>query len=67
MQAHAVPFRCPLVGVENCARLPAALTSSARSADGAGDVFLPPGYLIPALTRSEIDAIVADIDFLARF
>lgn len=44
------PVPLTLSGIENDARLPVVLTSTARSAGGAGDLFLPPGYLVP--TRS---------------
>jgi hypothetical protein len=41
------PIPLTLTGIENAASLPAILTSTARSTDGAPDLFLPPGYLVP--------------------
>lgn len=44
------PVPLTLTGIENDASLPAILTSTARSAGGADDIFLPPGYLVPTRT-----------------
>jgi hypothetical protein len=44
------PVSLALTGIESDPSLPAALSSTARSTDGADDVFLPPGYLVPKRT-----------------